>query len=162
MKNKSLLIIFAFILWSAFCTFFYVNKVRGFKIFSEIKTEKSPKKFDSKIAETLDNNSVLNNDSVLKITIIFKDKSIKPENNIFNDSLIDKVYSFYFKTNKKIYIKGYSNAAKSPNEDYKTGRIRAWVIKSLLLEKGIKSEFLITSAKNNSEHNKVEISSENN
>lgn len=162
MKNKSLLIIFAFIIWSAFCTFFYVNKVRGFNIFSDVKTEKSSKNFKSKIVETLYNNSVLNNDSILKITIIFNDKSIKPENNITTDSLIDRVYNYCNKKNKKIFIVGYSNIAKNPNEDYKTGRIRAWVIKSILLEKGIKSEFLITSAKNNSEHNKVEISSEKN
>ena len=162
MKKKSLLTIFAFILWSAFCTFFYVNKIRCFNIFSEVKPEKSYKNLKSNIVETLNNNRALNTDTILKITINFNDKNIKPDINYTNDSLIELVYDFYINTNKIIYIKGYSNITKNQNENYKKGRIRAWVVKSILLEKGIKSEFLITSAKNSSEDNKVEISSENN
>lgn len=147
-------VFFAFIIWCVLCSYIYIYKIRREEIIIDNKIiSHASKKIKRKI-----NFEKINND--LLISIDFKDNSIIPDQIKNNDSLINIAYKYQHETGKKLLIKGFANTQENDNSEYKLGRIRAWVIKKKLIDKGITSEILITSAQINSKKNSVEITSE--
>ncbi|MCC6721714.1 MAG: hypothetical protein IT243_05885 [Bacteroidia bacterium] len=148
------LVFFAFFIWCILCSYIYVYKIRREVIIKDNKIIiHASKKIKRKV-----NFEKINND--LLISIDFKDNSIIPDQIKNNDSLINIAYKYQHETGKKLLIKGFVNMQEDDNSEYKLGRIRAWVIKKKLIDKGITSEILITSAQINSKKNSVEITSE--
>lgn len=151
------MLIFLFILWSTFSWYLYVEKLNGIKIFvieeaTYSKNVPQKKKFRKTIVD-----SIFSSNSPFKITIEFESNSIKPKN---QDTLLLKVLNFYKKKGNKMKIIGFANTETTSELNYKLGRIRAWVIKSKLLKRGISSEKMITSADKLNTSNKVDIISE--
>lgn len=79
--------------------------------------------------------------------ITFGENSVKRDASAEVDSFISLLASQLILKRTTITITGHTDNT----EDQKLGRIRAWVIKKELLQKGIKSSQLITSSKGSSE-----------
>lgn len=159
MKQKFILI-FLFIIWSALCWYHYVAKIKGFKIFADVKAKTKAVVSTKTPTQDIETDQEFEKDSIFRIIIEFEKNEVKPTFNKINDSLLNTAFDYCSRTGKNLFIKGFAASENMAVENYKLGRIRAWVIKNKLLQKGIKSEKLITSAENNKGINIVEITSE--
>ena len=82
-----------------------------------------------------------------KNVIYFKQNSSRMQPSAETDNYLTDLASQLKANGKKIYIIGHTDNT----EKEKLGRIRAWVVKSELLERGVRSEQLITGSKGSKE-----------
>lgn len=103
-----------------------------------------------KIKETPVANTTSNEKAILpvsEVSITFGQNSIRKDPSSEIDIYLAQKAEQLKQNGQKIYITGHTDNT----EDEKLGRIRAWVIKSLFLEKGVNSIQLITGSKGSKE-----------
>lgn len=97
------------------------------------------------VENTISNENTYSKEGDFSIT--FGQNSIRKDASLAIDNYLAQKAEELKQNGQKIYITGHTDNT----EDEKLGRIRAWVIKSILLEKGVNSAQLITGSKGSKE-----------